>query len=88
VRRKQPELWRKWWILHQDNAPSHNSLSVKQFLSSKNIAVLAHLPCSPDSDPCDFFLFPKIKSFLKGPFCAGRSSESKNDEIPEQSYRK
>jgi hypothetical protein len=34
VRRKQPGLWRKWWILHQDNTPSHNALSVKQFLSS------------------------------------------------------
>ena len=30
VRRKQPELWRNGWILHQDNAPAHNALSVKQ----------------------------------------------------------
>jgi hypothetical protein len=28
VRRKQPELWRNGWILHQDNAPRHNALSV------------------------------------------------------------
>ena len=66
VRRKQPGLWRNLWILHQDNAPSHNSLYVKQLLSSKNTDVLSHLPYSPDSDPCDFFLFLKIKSFLKG----------------------
>jgi len=29
VRRKRPELWRNGWILHQDNAPAHNALSVK-----------------------------------------------------------
>ena len=35
VRRKQPELWRNGWILHQDNAPAHNALSVQQFLANK-----------------------------------------------------
>ena len=29
VRMKRPELWRNGWILHQDNAPAHNALSVK-----------------------------------------------------------
>jgi len=28
VRRKRPELRRNGWILHQDNAPDHNALSV------------------------------------------------------------
>jgi hypothetical protein len=37
VRRKQPELLQNGWILHQDNAPAHNALSVKQFLTNKNI---------------------------------------------------
>jgi hypothetical protein len=54
------------WILHQDNMPSLNALSVKQFLAGKNVAVLAHTPYSPDLAPCDFFLFPKIKFVLKG----------------------
>jgi hypothetical protein len=40
-------------------------LSVKQFLASKNITVLAHPPYSPDLALCDVFLFPKIKSMLK-----------------------
>jgi len=30
------------------------------------ITVLEHPPYSPDHAPCDFFLFPKIKSVLKG----------------------
>jgi len=54
VRRKRPELWRNRWILHQDNAPAHNALSVKQFLANKNITVLEHPPNSPDLAPCDF----------------------------------
>jgi hypothetical protein len=59
VRRKRPELWRNSWILHQDNAPAHNALSMKQCLANHNITVLEH-------PPCDFYLFPKIKSVLKG----------------------
>jgi len=66
VRRKRPELWRNGWILHQDNASAHNALSVKQFLANKNITVVEQPPYLPDLAPCDFFLFPKIKSVLKG----------------------
>jgi hypothetical protein len=32
VRKKRLELWKqKSWILHQDNAPAHTTLAVKQF---------------------------------------------------------
>ena len=65
MRRKLPELWRNRWILHQDNAPAHNAHSVKQFLANKNINVLQHPPKLPKPVPCDFYLFPKIKSVLK-----------------------
>jgi hypothetical protein len=33
ILRKRPELWKNGWILHQDNAPAHNALSVQQFLA-------------------------------------------------------
>lgn len=67
VRRKRNDLWRKKsWILHQDNAPAHSALSVKTFLAKHNIPILDHPPYSPDLAPCDFFLFPKVKSALKG----------------------
>jgi hypothetical protein len=33
VRRKRPELWPNNWILHHNNAPAHNALSVKQVLA-------------------------------------------------------
>jgi len=67
VRRKRPELWRNRWILHQDNNPAHNALSVKQFLANKNITVLEHPPYSPDLAPCDFYLIPKINQCSKEP---------------------
>jgi transposase len=35
---------------------------LKQFLANKNITVLEHPPYSPDLAPCDFYLFPEIKS--------------------------
>jgi hypothetical protein len=44
--------------------PAHTSLVVQQFLTSKNIIVIP--PHSPDLAPCDFFLFPKMKLWLKG----------------------
>jgi hypothetical protein len=42
MRRKHPGFWRNRWIFPQDNAPFCNTLSVKQFLASKIITVLAH----------------------------------------------
>jgi len=54
------------WVLHHDNAPAHNALSVKMFLTKHKITMLEHPPYSPDLAPCDVFLFPKIKSALKG----------------------
>jgi histone-lysine N-methyltransferase SETMAR len=69
VRKKRPGLWKKKsWSLHQDNEPAHNALVAKQFLADKCIPVLEHPPppYSPDLAPCDFFLFIKVKSALKG----------------------
>ena len=64
-RRRRPERRKNSsWVLHQDNAPAHNALSVKKFLTKHKITVLEHPPYSPDLAACDF-LFPKIKSALK-----------------------
>jgi len=52
--------------LHHDNAPAHSALSIRKFLASKNIPVVTHPLYSPDLAPCDFFLFPRLKSTLKG----------------------
>ena len=54
------------WFLHHDNAPSHTSFATREFLSQHNITTLPHPPYSPDLAPCDFSLFPKLKTQLKG----------------------
>ena len=67
VREKRRELWEtKLWLLHRDNAPAHNALGIREFLAKNNIAVLEQPPYSPDLDPFDFFLFPKLKEVIKG----------------------
>jgi transposase len=65
VRRVRGEIADKWFLQH-DNAPSHTSFAVKEFLAQNKITALPHPPYSPDLAPCDFFLFPKLKSHLKG----------------------
>ena len=52
-------------LLH-DNAPAHTSAIVTAFLKKEKVTVLPHSPYSPDLAPCDFFLFPKLKTFLAG----------------------
>jgi transposase len=39
---------------------------VREFLAAKQITVLEHPPYSPDLNPSNFFLPPKIKEILKG----------------------
>ena len=67
VRDKRRSLWEAHaWALHHDNAPAYTALNIGQFLAERSIATLKHPPYFPDLAPCDFFLFPKIKSVLKG----------------------
>jgi hypothetical protein len=65
VRGKRPELWRNHnWLLHHDNAATHTSLKITQFVTN-NMVVVPHPPYLPDLAPCDFALFPKLKMKLK-----------------------
>ena len=49
IRRKRPDLWRAQnWILHDDNAPCHRALLVREFLAQSNTLSLPHPPYSPD----------------------------------------
>jgi hypothetical protein len=66
VRRKQGEWRDRSLILHHNNALAHSSLLVPQFLARKGISSMDHLPYSPDLAPADFWLFPKLKSEMKG----------------------
>ena len=67
VRRKRLEKWQdNDWILHHNNAPTHTSHLVQQFLAKHSTAQLQQPPYSPDLALCDFFLFPRLKKVLKG----------------------
>jgi len=60
-------MWKNGsWVLHQVDAPAHKVLSVEMFLTKHKITILEYPLYSPDLAPCDFFLFPEIKSVLKG----------------------
>jgi hypothetical protein len=66
------EVWRKQFnmrqgqqFVHYENAPSHTSLVVQQFLSERNIPVITQPLHSPDLTPSDFRLFPTLKIGLK-----------------------
>jgi hypothetical protein len=64
---KRPDNWHNnSWGLHHDNAPAHMLLVVWQFLASTKMTVIPYPPYSLDLTTCDFFLFPKMISKLKG----------------------
>jgi hypothetical protein len=54
------------WVLHHENTLAYTALSIRKFLAKKNIPTLPHPLYSPGLAPCDFYLFPKFKSRLKG----------------------
>jgi transposase len=69
-------------VLHHDNAAAHTSFLVRNFLAKNEMAIVPHPSYSPDLAPADFFLFPKLKSTLKG-----RRFET-SDEIQKNSTKK
>jgi [histone H3]-lysine36 N-dimethyltransferase SETMAR len=67
VRRKRHSKWQSGvWMLHHDNAPAHSALSIVEYLAKHNVPLVPQPPYSPDLSPPDFFLFPRLKRFLKG----------------------
>ncbi|GFU93058.1 hypothetical protein TNCV_2900441 [Trichonephila clavipes] len=49
-----------------ENCGAHTALIVWQFLAASGVVTLDHSCYSPDLAPADFFLFPRLKSALKG----------------------
>ena len=66
IRSVHDKRWSLWeahaWTLHHNNSPAHTVLSIRQFLTKKNIATLEHLPYSPIW-PCVTF-FSSLRSNL------------------------
>ena len=53
------------WQLHHDNVSTHASHLAQRFLVKHQITQVTQSPYSPDLAPCDFWLFPILKSLLK-----------------------
>ena len=80
IRQKRPDLWaNSSWILHHDNAPSHNAIVIREHLAKNETNTIQHPPNSPDLAPCDFFLFGRLKKPLRG------TRYSTGDEVMERS---
>jgi transposase len=60
------DRWQGEWFLHHDNALSHTSLLVLQFIAEKSISVIVQPPYSLDLVLSDIWLFPALKMGLKG----------------------
>ena len=76
-----------------DNAPSHSSLIVAEFLAKHETKVIAQPPYSPDLIPCDFFLFLKLRYPLRGTRhqsieAIKRNSLKELKAIPAEAYKK
>ena len=64
---KQPQLWATSdWHIHHNNVSAHGSRLVQSFLVKHQIIQVTQPPYSSDLTPCNFWLFPKLKSPLKG----------------------
>ena len=63
---RRPKTGLKYVRLLHDNAPAHKARIVTDFLESEKVTVLPHPLYSPDLAPCNYFLFPRLKSILSG----------------------
>ncbi len=67
IRQKHPKMWLEHnWILLDDNAPVHTTDDTVTFRRQVKRSEADNTPNSPDLAPSDFFLFPKMKSQLRG----------------------
>ncbi len=70
IRQKRPFMWKggldgktdREFIIQHNNASCHTSVRTLAFIFDQDM--LAHPPYSPDLAPCDYFLFPLLKSRL------------------------
>ena len=93
VRKKRRYKWQGEWFLHHNNAPSHTSLVLQQFLSEKSTPVITQSPYSPDLAPSDFWLFPTLKM---GPKRTGfttmedikSNATAEHRKIPKEAFRR
>ena len=90
---KRPRTGLRGVKLLHDNAPAHRSAVVTKYLQENNIETLPHPPYSPDLSPCDFWLNPHIKGYLRGRRFETRSAVGSalyqgTNSIPKEMFKK
>ena len=83
---KRQSLWEAHaWVLHHNNALAHTVLSINQFhaetLQLWNTLTFTNLA------PCDFLLFPKIKSVLQEIHSIKMAAMMELKKIPENTFQ-
>ena len=64
---RRPQLWATGdWQLHLDYVPARAPCLLQSFLAKHQITQVTQPHYSPYLAPCDFWLFPKLKSPWKG----------------------
>ena len=64
---RRPQLWATGdWQLHHDNVLTYASRLMQSYLAKHQITQVTQPHYSPDLVPFGFWLFPKLKSPLKG----------------------
>ena len=64
---RRQQLWATGdWQLHQDHMSVHTSHLMQSILVKHQLSQVTQPPYRPDLASCDFWLFPKLKSPLKG----------------------
>ena len=82
----------KNWQVHHDNAPAHSSHLIQAFLVKHGIPVIHRPPYSPDMAPCNFWLFPKLKTTLKRSHIESReeliqNAKAEMNTIPKEAFQ-
>jgi len=66
LKEKRGGKLRRGVLFHQDNAPAHTSSQARTAIRNAGFELLHHPPYLPDLAPNDFYLFPKLKEYMKG----------------------
>jgi hypothetical protein len=78
--------------MHHDNAPAHSSHLIQGFLAKHGIPQVRQVLYSPDMAPCDFWLFPRLKTQLRDSRFDSREDIKQNattqlHTIPKQAFQ-
>lgn len=66
IREKRRGKLRIIVLFHQDNAPAHKSRVAMAAIKDAGFELVEHPPYSPNLAQSDFYLFPRLKEYIKG----------------------